>query len=155
MDEHTFRGSLFDQLADSLRFLESQVTRRIEKQPRRVQAKTWVTYPMHAVREALVNAAYHRGYDVEQPEPTKVYIYPNRMDVISYPGPVGGIQRHHLRPDARPFGAPARNRRIGEFLKDLRLAEGRLTGIRKIFDAMDRNGSPPPSSSSTRGAPIS
>lgn len=144
LEERTFRGSLLDQLADSLRFLENQISHHIEKQRNRVQAKTWVSYPMAAVREALVNAAYHRGYDVDQPEPTKVYIYPSRMDIISYPGPVGGIERHHLLPEARPHAVPARNRRIGEFLKDLRLAEGRLTGIRKIFDAMKANGSPAP-----------
>ena len=37
-----------------------------------------------------------------------------------------------------------RNRRIGEFLKELDLTEGRATGIPKILNAMQRNGSPPP-----------
>jgi len=37
---------------------------------------------------------------------------------------------------------PARNRRIGEMLKELKLAEAR--GIRKVFRAMIDNGSPPP-----------
>ena len=36
-----------------------------------------------------------------------------------------------------------RNRRIGEFLKELDLAEGRNTGIGKIVRAMRENGSPP------------
>jgi ATP-dependent DNA helicase RecG len=40
--------------------------------------------------------------------------------------------------------APARNRRIGEFLKELRLAEGRSTGIPKIYRAMRENGSGDP-----------
>ena len=39
---------------------------------------------------------------------------------------------------------PARNQRIGEFLKELRLAEGRLTGIRKVFQSLQDNGSPVP-----------
>ena len=39
---------------------------------------------------------------------------------------------------------PARNRRIGEFLKELGLAEGRFTGVGKIRRAMAENGSPPP-----------
>jgi len=38
-----------------------------------------------------------------------------------------------------------RNRRIGEFLKELDLAEGRSTGVPKILRAMRANGSPPPS----------
>ena len=39
---------------------------------------------------------------------------------------------------------PARNRRIGEFLKELRLAEGRGTGLPKIRRGMTENGSPEP-----------
>jgi len=37
-----------------------------------------------------------------------------------------------------------RNRRIGEFLKELDLTEGRATGIPKILRAMRDNGSPLP-----------
>jgi ATP-dependent DNA helicase RecG len=37
-----------------------------------------------------------------------------------------------------------RNRRIGEFLKELDLTEGRSTGIPKILRAMEGNGSPLP-----------
>jgi ATP-dependent DNA helicase RecG len=37
-----------------------------------------------------------------------------------------------------------RNRRIGEFLKELDMTEGRATGIPKILHAMKANGSPPP-----------
>ncbi len=51
---------------------------------------------------------------------------------------------------ACPFFAPPlvprryRNRRIGDFLKELKLTEGRCTGIPKIIQAMKHNGSPPP-----------
>jgi ATP-dependent DNA helicase RecG len=37
-----------------------------------------------------------------------------------------------------------RNRRIGEFLKELNLTEGRGTGIPKILRAIQKNGSPLP-----------
>jgi len=37
-----------------------------------------------------------------------------------------------------------RNRRIGEFLKELELTEGRSTGIPKILKVMSANGSPAP-----------
>ena len=37
-----------------------------------------------------------------------------------------------------------RNRRIGEFLKELDLTEGRSTGIPKILRVMRENGSPTP-----------
>ena len=37
-----------------------------------------------------------------------------------------------------------RNRRIGDFLKELDLTEGRSTGIAKVLKVMKENGSPPP-----------
>lgn len=37
-----------------------------------------------------------------------------------------------------------RNRRIGEFLKELDLTEGRSTGLPKMFEKMAHNGSPKP-----------
>ena len=104
----------------------------------------WVSYPLPALRETLVNAIYHRGYDVDQPEPTNVYLFPDRVQITSYPGPVPGIEAEHLLPNATVRAVPARNRRIGEFLKELGLAEGRLSGLRKVFQAMDANGSPTP-----------
>ena len=78
------------------------------------------------------------------PEPTKVYLYPNRVEVTSYPGPVPGIEARHLVPGAEARAVPARNRRIGELLKELGLAEGRLTGLPRVFQAMEANGSPTP-----------
>lgn len=143
-EEHTFGGGLVDQLRDCLNYLENLSTYHLQKQRDRNQVRGWVSYPLPALRETLVNAVYHRGYDVDQPEPTKVYLYPNRVEVISYPGPVPGLEARHLAPDAKVPPVPARNRRIGEFLKDLGLAEGRLTGLPKVFQAMEANGSPTP-----------
>lgn len=37
-----------------------------------------------------------------------------------------------------------RNRRIGDFLKELHLTEGRNTGFKKILNAFETNGSPKP-----------
>ena len=76
--------------------------------------------------------------------PVKVYLYPDRLKITSYPGPVPGIDVRHLQPDADVPAVPARNRRIGELLKELGLAEGRLTGLPKVFRAMIDNGSPVP-----------
>lgn len=44
-----------------------------------------------------------------------------------------------------------RNRRIGEFLKELELTEGRCTGVPTIRAAMAENGSPPPRFSTDEG----
>ena len=144
-EERTFGGALVDQLRDCLNYLENFSAFHLQKRRDRSQVRGWVSYPLPALRETLVNAVYHRGYDVDQPEPTKVYLFPSRVEVISYPGPVPGIESRHLIPDARVPAAPARNRRIGEFLKELGLAEGRLSGLPKVFEAMKANGSPAPS----------
>lgn len=143
-EERVFGGGLADQLRDCLTYLENLSTYHLRKRHDRTQVKGWVSYPMPALRETLVNALYHRGYDVDQPEPTKVYLYPSRVEVISYPGPVAGIEPRHLRPGARIRPVPARNRRIGEFLKELGVAEARLSGLPKVFRAMEANGSPTP-----------
>ena len=143
-EERTFRGALVDQVRGCLNYLENLSTHHLQKQPDRSRVRGWVSYPMPALRETLVNAVYHRGYDVDQPEPTKVYLFPNRVEIISYPGPVPGIEARHLLPDAEVRAVPARNRRIGELLKELGLAEGRLSGLRKVFRAMEANGSRAP-----------
>ena len=143
-EERIFEGGLVDQLRDCLNYLENLSTVHLQKQPHRSQVRGWVSYPMRALRETLVNAVYHRGYDVDRPDPTKVYLFPSRIEVISYPGPVPGIEARHLLPNAEARAAPARNRRIGEFLKELKLAEGRLSGLPKVFQAMEANGSPVP-----------
>ena len=143
-EERVFGGALTDQILGCLNHLENLSASHLQKQRDRSQVRGWVSYPMPALRETLVNAMYHRGYDVDQPEPTKVYLYPSRVEVISYPGPVPGIEHRHLVKNAEVRAAPARNRRIGEFLKELGLAEGRLSGLPKVFRAMEENGSPAP-----------
>lgn len=132
-----------EQLRECLAFLENLSVRMIQKLPGRAQAGHWVSYPSLALREALVNAVYHRSYEGIQ-EPIKIYLYPDKMEIISYSGPVPGIEIRHLDGSSPLPPVPARNRRIGELLKELRLAEGRGTGIPKVRRTMEQNGSPPP-----------
>ena len=143
IEEHVFRGPLDRQLRDALRYLAGLSTVHIEKVADRPETRGWASFPVAALEESLANAIYHRSYD-NTLEPTKVYLYPDRMEVISYPGPVPGIEAKHFEPGARVPPISARNRRIGEMLKELRLAEARGTGIPKVFRAMQQNGSPPP-----------
>ncbi len=143
-EEKIFRGPLHRQLKDCLCYLESFSVQHLEKQDSSFRVKGWVSYPIYALREALVNAVYHRSYDVSCPDPIKIYLYPDRIEIISYPGPVPGIKAEDLKPDGAVPPVPMRNRRIGDFLKELKLAEGRGTGLPKIFSSMAQNGSPEP-----------
>lgn len=131
---------IHEQLRETLAYLENISVRQIQKISNRSQAVHWVSYPSLALREALVNAVYHRSYE-GIPEPIKVYLYPDRMEIISYPGPVPGIELRHFDDPTSIPPVPARNRRIGEFLKELKLAEARGTGIPKVRRAMLQNGS--------------
>jgi len=141
IEEKVFRGGIHEQTRQVLNYLGAFSSLYTEKQ-NSFEAKGFVSYPMPALREALINAVYHRSY--ESYEPVKVYLHNDRIEIISYPGPVPGINAEHLGPGRTVPPVPARNRRIGELLKELRLAEGRGTGLPKVFQIMRDNGSPTP-----------
>jgi ATP-dependent DNA helicase RecG len=141
IEERGFRGPLPQQIRTALQYLDSLGGTLLQKVERRAEVERTVAYPYEAMEEAIVNAVYHRGYDAP-PDPVKVYLYPDRMEIISYPGPPAGIKREDLTPGKTIPPVPARNRRIGDLLKELRLAEGRGTGIPKIQRKMQENGSP-------------
>jgi len=144
IEEKYLRGPIHHQIRQSLEYLNnlSQIT--VKKIPGIAEVSRTVAFPYEAMEEAIVNAFYHRSYDADYPDPVKVYLYPDRMEIISYPGPVPGINREQFTPEGFIPQVPNRNRRIGEFLKELNLAEGRGTGIPKIYKKMRENGSPLP-----------
>lgn len=143
IEEKVIRGPIHDQVKMTIQHLHSLVDVLIRKVPGQAEVDRTVAFPYEAMEEAVVNAVYHRSYE-HSTEPIKVFLYPSCLKITSYPGPVQGIEKEHLLPDATVPQVPARNRRIGEFLKELRLAEMRYTGIAKIRRKMEENGSPEP-----------
>lgn len=143
LEERRFSGPIHEQLRQCLTYLEGFSVRHLRKTPRQVEARGFVSYPLLALREALVNAVYHRSYEPAVPDPIKVYLFADRIEVISYPGPAPGLDPEDFE-GGRVRSIAARNRRIGELLKELRLAEERSTGVPKIYRSMAENGSPPP-----------
>lgn len=143
IEEKRFEGPLDTIITEVLRYLDNLTNIQLRKLPNQAKVERTVAYPYEALEEAIVNAAYHRSYD-NCPDPNKIYLYPDRIEIISYPGPVPGISIQHLLPNQIIPPVPARNRRIGEILKELRLAEMRGTGIPKIRRTMSQNGSPEP-----------
>jgi ATP-dependent DNA helicase RecG len=142
IEERIFRGPLHRQVRDCLGYLRNLAGQFVRKHPDRPEASTWAAYPLAAIEEAVVNGVHHRDYRIN--EPTKVYLYPKEMVVTSYPGPVRGLKLEDFASGRRIPQVPARNRRIGELLKEMKLAETRSTGVPKIFQAMAANGSPEP-----------
>lgn len=147
--EKTFQGPVHEQVRDALRYLQNNVIQeKVIKHKDRAEATRIFNYPFPAVEESVVNAVYHRSY--EQREPVEVRVNPDGIEVVSYPGPDASIKIEALNGDkivARRY----RNRRIGEFLKELDLTEGRCTGIPTIRAAMAENGSPSPKFSTDEG----
>ena len=70
-------------------------------------------------------------------------VNPDRIEILSYPGPDASISLKDLK-EQRFVTRRYRNRRIGEFLKELDLTEGRGTGIPTMRHVLRANGSPPP-----------
>ncbi len=75
--------------------------------------------------------------------PIEVRITRDDLVVLSFPGPDRSIKMDELA-SGRAVNRRYRNRRVGEFLKELDLTQGRSMGISKILRAMGENGSPPP-----------
>lgn len=65
------------------------------------------------------------------------------LHIVSYQGPDRSISEKSIE-NKNMIARKYRNRRIGEFLKELKLTEGRNTGIPKIKRALKNNGSKEP-----------
>ena len=141
-EEKEFRGPLSDIVREAIDFIaRNYLKETVVKHPHQAQAERFWNFPLAAIEEALVNAIYHRSY--EEREPVEVRITPQELTVLSFPGADRSIRMEDLRA-GRAISRRYRNRRIGEFLKALDLAEARSTGIPKILRAMRENGSPAP-----------
>ncbi len=140
--EKTFKGPIHQQLREALLYIRNMVlVEKVIKHPDRAEADRFYNYPYAAIEEALSNAIYHRAYD--EREPIEVRIEPDRIEIVSFPGPDRSVTIEGLK-SYRVTNRRYRNRRIGDFLKELHLTEGRNTGFKKILDAIEANGSPMP-----------
>ena len=141
-DEKIFEGPIDRIAKDALHYIQNTyLTQTVIKHDDRAEADRFWNFPYAAIEEAVINAVYHRSYEIR--EPIEVRITPQDFVVLSFPGPDRSIKMEALR-QGKGVSRRYRNRRIGEFLKELDLTEGRSTGISKILKAMKTNGSPLP-----------
>jgi len=142
-EESYFKGPLHHQLREALTFIRSTTIReKVIKLDDRPEALRFYNFPYRAVEEALSNAVYHKGYDSRTP--VEVQIFPDKIVILNFPGPVPPIDKEMLKNKRQIWARSTRNRRIGDFLKELELTEGRSTGIPIIYREMEKNGSPKP-----------
>ncbi len=140
--EKKFIGPIHLQIKQILDFISRKlIVEKTKKLKGKAEAAKIYNYPFAAIEEAVVNAFYHRSYEL--PNPIEINIRNNYIEILSFPGPLPPVDQSALKKDiivARNY----RNRRIGDILKELRLTEGRGTGIAKIRKSLKQNGSPAP-----------
>lgn len=122
-------------------YLKSNIIREfVVKLPDRAESLRHYNYPIPALEEAITNSWYHRDYT--QYEPVTITIEPKGITITSIPGPDRSISSETIKRGQMFRSRRYRNRRLGDFLKELDLTEGRSTGIPTIQSALRDNGSP-------------
>lgn len=127
---------------ETLSYLRTNVIKqRITKPADTEKAIKAFNYPYQAFEEAVVNALYHRDY--REREPVEITIEPTHIEILSYAGPDRSISAEAIREAKKLKARRYRNRRLGDFLKELDLTEGRATGIPTIQRNLKLNGNKP------------
>ena len=141
-EEKILHGPIHKQLEEALNYLKSQViTQKVQKVRGQAEAVRAFNYPFEALEEVVCNAVYHKSWD--DCNPIEINIYPDRITVYNIEGPVPPITNADLHKE-HVICRNYRNRRVGDFLKELHLTEGRNTGFPKIYREMRNNGNPEP-----------
>jgi ATP-dependent DNA helicase RecG len=141
--EHYFKGPLQHHLRDALSFIRTNIiAEKVVKHPDKAEADRFFNFPYPAIEEVLANAVYHKSYELDSP--IEVQIWDDKVEILSYPAAIPPVNKEVLTTSRRIISRQYRNRRIGDFLKELKLTEGRATGFPTIYDAMAKNGSPAP-----------
>ena len=126
----------------TLNYMRTFVIREhIIKPNDRAESMRVFNYPYQALEESIVNALYHRDY--MEREPVEITIEPNLISILSFAGPDRSISMEAIQQARRLKSRRYRNRRLGDFLKELNFTEGRSTGIPTIQDSLEKNGSAP------------
>lgn len=133
-------GPVPKMIKESLSYLRTNVIKKqIAKPTDDEKSDKIYNYPYQAFEESVVNALYHRDY--QEREPIEITIEPTHIDILSYAGPDRSISSEAIKAATKLKARRYRNRRLGDFLKELDLTEGRATGIPTIQKALKDNGS--------------
>ena len=139
--EVTFKGSVPQMIKQTMDYIKSNVLKEhVRKVSGRQEAERFWNYPYDAIEEAVVNSAYHR--DFLQHEPIEITIEPSGISILNCPGPDISISKEDIAKGDMLKSRRYRNRRLGDFLKELDLTEGRSTGVPTIQTKLAENGSP-------------
>ena len=142
MTEKIFTGPIQRQLQDVLLYIKNYVVKEIViKNKSKAEAERYMNYPYDAIEEIVTNAVYHKSYQIN--EPITIRITQNSIEVTSFPGFDSTITDEKIK-KYEIKSMIYRNRKIGDFLKELKLTEGRNTGYPTVFKSLKENHSPLP-----------
>ena len=134
------KGCVPKMIRDTMNYLKTNVIqKKIHKPEDRERSIVTYNYPYQALEEAVVNSLYHRSY-IER-EPVEITIEPDKISILNFGGPNHTISMQAIREARMLRSRRYTNRRLGEFLKELDLTEGRATGIPTIQQKLQENGS--------------
>jgi len=135
------KGTVPQMIKEALTYLRTVIIQEsIVKVPDRMEAERHFNYPYAALEEAITNAMYHRDYTIH--EPVEITVEPDRISILSFSGPDRSISDEAIKNATSLRSRRYRNRRLGDFLKEAGMTEGRATGIPTIQQALEANGSP-------------
>ena len=138
----SIKGPIPTLIEKTLSYLNTHILKqKVKKEKGKTEVERIWNYPYEALEEVVVNALYHRDYQVR--EPVEIRIYSESIVVINHGGPDRSINMSAFERGSI-HSRRYRNRRLGDFLKELNLSEGRATGIPLIRRSLAENGSPAP-----------
>lgn len=132
-----FSGSLLrqiDQTFDMFAAINPELIHKTGK----LANKRYFSWPPKALREALVNCAVHRDYS--QSEPTKVSIFPNRFEFLSYGSIPGRLGVDDLVLEGV---SKCRNERLADIFRRLGWMENYGSGFPMIWRKYANSGAEP------------
>jgi ATP-dependent DNA helicase RecG len=137
-ERHELASNVIEQARKLQELLDIQSYTAFDKTDR--AAPNILKYPKRALYEAMGNALAHRDYEL--PDPTRVTVFADRIEVTS-PGPLPtGVALESLRAGA---AAPKwRNQALAWFFSRLQIAQAEGQGIPTILRSMREEGCPPP-----------
>jgi len=138
------RGALPDQLRQAEAFLRENISSQVRLVGLAHQEAP--EYPFEVVRELLINAAAHRDYN-NQGDNIHIHLFADRLEVISPGGLPGPVTLDNLL-EAR-F---SRNAVLMQLLSDMGFGERMGYGLKRVVEALRRNGMRQPVFEETGGA---
>ena len=134
-------GPVPEMIDRTMSYLETNVIKeQIIKPKKDLRSIRFYNYPYQALEEAVANALYHRDY--QEREPIEITVEPDKITILSFSGPDRSVTLDAIKKGDRLYTRRYRNRRLGDFLKELEYTEGRSTGIPTMQRELEANGSP-------------